>query len=294
MKRILFSVAVVASLSSCNKDALVDPAPPQTASSAQARSASSQADDLPTLTTPHRLIKHDGRTLEYDDKGRLAKVSEGTSLVTTYSYQPDQWVVKTTRNAVLVSNTTFLLNPYGRCVKIKSSRLLGFNVLNGKQVPYYSANQTFNVIVDEVGRLVKLDTYSDTMERYEFSYDAAGNLSQIRQYDPTSKVIRKITYAYDKPYAGQPQLDMHPLNPEINDLGIEPYLTIFGTFRKHLIRSCKIENVGGSTQQEYYKYKLADDGYVTSMEVYNGVTNAYIRTIPFEFKTILPILKPNF
>lgn len=292
MKRTLFALALagIASLSSCSKDAFDDLTTPQVATPSQA--ASAQAADLPVFTTPHRLIKHANRTLSYDQKNRLVKVTEG-NLVTTYEYMPGHCYLVIKKDGTMTHRVVYHLNASGRTTIIETSKLVGFKQVNNYQEPVYGYNK-YKVLYDgESGRLgLIMPTTYDDFEKYEFKYDASKHLSQIKYYNHNGLLTRTTTLAYDKPYAGPLQYDLCELNPDINEFYMEPYLNIFGSFSTYLVRSRKVETTNALISSEYYKYKLTNDGYVTAKDHYNGLTHAYQGSTPFEFVTIPPVLSP--
>ncbi|UFH57531.1 hypothetical protein [Spirosoma sp. KNUC1025] len=287
---VLITLAALVGLSSCDKNAVIDSVQPTPATGVEVLTASAKADDMPPLTTPHRLIKHGNRTLTYDEKNRLTQVTDGSS-VTTFEYKPGHCYSTTTRGGLVASRVDYELTPTGRCSYLTYSRFLGFHPKT-KQPNYFTTKYSL-VSYAETGRLGHManDTY-DSFEKYEFKYDANNNLSQIKYYDHSGKLTRTTTLTYDKPYAGAPQIDFYELNPDINAEYMDPYLNVFGEFSKYLVRSKKVVVNNMLTTNEYYKYKLNIDGYVTARDRYDGATHAYQDSTPFEFVAIPPILSP--
>ncbi|WP_420149066.1 hypothetical protein [Spirosoma sp.] len=280
---ILISLTTTISLSSCEKNTTVEPIEPKTSAGARAASA---AGDLPALTIPHRLIKHGNRTLSYDEKNRLVNVSDGISTV-EYSYPSGGCTVKTSRNGLMVDEVRYHLNVSGRATTFETRKLIGFKTVNKQQQPVYSEQKYTAAYKPETGQLglISSATY-DSFEKYAFTYGENQTLSQIKYYNPSGKLVQTITFNY---YASDNDLR---LNPDINESYMEPYLNVFGSFSKQLLYSRKVAVNNVLTTNEYYKYKYDSKGFIANRDRYNGLTNAYLDTVPFEFVTIPPVLSP--
>ncbi|WP_128544815.1 hypothetical protein [Larkinella soli] len=288
MKRILFSLAVVAAagLTSCQKEADVMPAASHSTSAPQARVAAAVSADLPVFTTPHQLIKHGNMVLTYDAQKRLVKAADGYT-EKTYIYGSGETLYTLRQGGKVRLIVRYFLNGQGRCTKLDMKEYTYDDKGNAYVRPsiylaYYNADGRLSSLVRQTN-----DPKFNYTASYAFFYNADGELSVVKSYF-SEVLVHQYTFSYDKPYSGAPQTDFYELNPNINFLPLDTYMRVFGSFRKHLIRSCTLESAGNPAQKEYYVYKLAADGYVTSMDVYDGNTKIFKKTIPFEFKTLLP------
>ena len=301
MNRLFFVIAsvLITGLSACNKELDQAPTP------AKARVSAEKGFPPIVVSQKHyQLTKQGEMVITYDSFpfNRISKTASSSSGYTVYEYNdtPGNRSVKTSRYmfSQLLNTATYQLDDNGLCLRADyttyvyvpdySDTLPAETEVIHTQYGYTNGRLYFKNSTKEWAFYGGKLTPAGNPETSILSYNASGDLTGQQTFAKQKK-IAEITYGYG-PSVGQPDMtDKLPLNSE--DVVMNPYLKVFGSFNEHLIRSRVLKYFDGSTPPggliSLYDYVLNDEGYVTSRTFKRGgytKTDAYtyyVSTRPF-------------
>ena len=254
-------------LASCEKDSLLSP---DKVTGKADQGVNSIGTPIPTPTGKYTLTKYGMDNLTYYDDGRLMSVLHGAAPAshTDYTYSPGTIKAVTYQNNLVVRDETFLLDASGRCTE---------SVIKGVLSDIHWLF-TYNV----KGQLSYCTNKASTTGATSYAYNAAGDLI-LTQKSVNPNYWPGTTFAYGSPLLA----DKYPLNV-VGASDHDPYLRIFGTPSKHLVKQATYEPSGDpnfpAPADRLYTYVLDANGYVTQQKANAVVGGALIDTKPYAYQ----------
>ena len=280
-QKITLVIGVITSLglASCEKDALLNPNP-----AGSARLGAAGDDILPSPNTPqykHTLVKYGNVILSYADNGQLRKVATapgrgGADAHTDYTYSPGSVRAISYAGSAVVRDETFTLDASGRCTE---------SVLKGTNGDIHWA-----FYYNPKGQLSYCANKAGTTGSMGYTYNADGDLTLVEKaLNPY--LYTHTTFTYDQPTNAPLLTDKYPLNV-VGASDHDPYLRIFGTPSKHLVKRVSYEPSGDvnfpAPADRFYSYTLDVDGYVTERRMANTLGGNSVETTVYEYLVANP------
>jgi len=278
--------ATALGLSSCQKDLQPEP---------QAPAPSSHANDdrAKFVGNLYTLIKHGNASLSYDASGRLKKVTYAPGAVSHVDYTygafraGGSWIRTISylsASGKVNTDTKYLLDESGRCFEEQQTIYWypGGNTQSQLDVYKYEYNAQ--------GYLKKRSDKNNPNQRYEYTFNAAGDLTKVTTHAPNTGVPSgEMTYSYSE-YVGAPlHNDRNHLNNLVNGL-TDDYLAIFGKSSKHLVYGLKYKNLYSNAIDidRSYNYYFNADNYVTQQNITTvGEQPVYLIEYKYQVKVSL-------
>lgn len=195
-------------------------------------------------------------------------------------------VVQTTRSGYLYRDAK------GRCYKMDETITPVFGP---------AVTRTFLYTYNDKNQLVLRTNAANQVERAVYSYDDQGDLIQVDYFDavpgngaaPSREGVlaTRVLVSYEPLFAYEGKtLDLGHLNPEF-DAKLDRYLRIYGTFSKHLVHQITIYHPSPQnpsflvkSSNQFFGYKLNDDGYVTQRQRFQVPSGDLLATDDYTYK----------
>ncbi|WP_461092055.1 hypothetical protein [Spirosoma gilvum] len=269
MKMIAFAavgLALSASLSSCNKNNVIDPMPQENRPSGVTPGNVTTLDASPVVSVfkKYTLTKDGDATLSYDNDGRLTKVSYSPSKYIDYGYGFNgNVVIKTSyEGGKLVKQESYSLNSNGKCTH---SHHKAFSYYNQGTITTEDSYEYEYHTSGVVAGALKQCTNTKTLERWDFVYNSNHGIASIYYINDNGVNDWSVWFNYQSLTDGID--NKYKLNPSVKIL--DPYLKLFGDFHQiHLTPTEHHYKQGSNTPYASYgyKYTLNADGYPTKRE----------------------------
>ncbi|KAA9354687.1 hypothetical protein [Larkinella humicola] len=295
-------------LVSCERETPVSPIQPATE---LPQTVGLDDEILVVASKKYTLVKHGTKTLAYTADGKVKKVTFSPGHYIDYTYEEGEFrrvFTKEYNDNKLDVATTYYIHraqaaggqtyeptpPAGayyknypdQCYLVSTEKYMHYK--QGDEVIKTEHLYTYN----DKGQLARMDlsnfqgTYYPN-KRIDFAYNAAGDLTKATEYNAQNVKIRESTFEYTA--FGDPILnDRNAFNPE--ELQVDPYVTVFGKYSKHLARGKKQEAFAPYSllSNIYYQYAINGDGYVTKQDTYTLLNAQLILSTPFEYTVTFP------
>ncbi len=276
------ALAAAFGLTACQKETLTDPQTPTT---------HANDDRAKFVGNLYTLTKHGNASLSYDNAGRLklVKYAPGAIDHVTYSYSigiGPNWVRTFSYlsfNGKINQSSKYLLDESGRCYEEQRTIYTYSGGFSDSQTDVYTYQYNAQ------GYMKKRFDKNNPNQRYEYVFNAAGDLIKVTTHAPNSGVpSAETTYSYSE-YVGAPlRTDRNRLNNLVNGLP-DDYLAIFGKSSKHLVYGLKYKNLYSNSVEvdRSYKYFFNADNYVTQQNISTvGEQPVYL----IEYKYLVTVL----
>ncbi len=272
------SLALSASLISCEKESRLMPAP---LNSARLGTGNEEPFPSPTVPQTHRLTKYGNSTLSYSADGHLQKVTTavnrgGVDYHTDYTYAPGSIRAASYQGAYLVRDETFTLNATGsRCTE----SVVKTNTGETHWIYTYNAK----------GQLSSCQNKNSCIGGATYTYDSDGDLVKATVATTISEAMN-ITFSYVVPtlddnhsYVTYPLNLNVPLLPEH-----DTFLPIFGRSSQHLVKWVYYSPSGlpvvATPSDRFYSYMIPGDGYVADRTMSYTFGGSSVEKIHYEYK----------
>ena len=255
-------------LASCEKDSLLTP--DKLVAGADPAVNNVPTPIIPAPTKKYTLIKHGVNNLTYYDDGRLMAVDAPgiPAFHTDYTYSPGKIKAVSYIGSIVVRDETFALDASGRCTE---------SVLKDA-----SGDIQWKFDYNVKGQLSYCTNKASTTGAVGYTYNAVGDLI-LTEKSVNPATWPKTTYAYGAPIL----LDKYPLNV-VGAREHDPYLRIFGTPSKHLVKQVSYEPSGDvnfpAPADQSYTYVLDVNGYVTEQKTFKVIGNVLVSTKPYVYQ----------
>jgi hypothetical protein len=254
VKQIVVALIIItaAAITSCRKEAV----PPPPAQASMKDSSETQLDGL--IQAPkYRLSKQGNTYLHYLADGRLWRVIFSPTNYIEYSWGLNGVTATNFIDNKKYSTNTIMIKGHGKCY-YSTMRLYKEGFVSSKwSWKYEYANN----------RLTKQVNPDDADERYEYSYNAKGNLEKIKYYNKQGVLTNTATYFFNDSGSWITSAeDKCPINPETVEL--ERYLQLYGKFSDYLVKKIEWTFIPTNTliMNDTFMYTLNDKGYVTKRQ----------------------------
>ncbi|GAB3909393.1 hypothetical protein GCM10028803_46890 [Larkinella knui] len=291
---------VLTGIVSCNRETAISPVQPSTQ---QPTVGLDDGEILVTAAKKYLLTKQGNTTLTYYANGKLKRVTYSPTRYIDYTYQDSTRVFSSEYNdnkldvvttyyihkAMAAGGQPVLIepaNPYyknypDQCYLVKTEKYMHYK--QGDEIVKTERLYTYN----DKGQIanVNLSNFQEAYypyKRIDFTYNTNGDLTKATEYNTQNVKIRESTYEYTA--FGDPiRNDRNPFNPE--ELQVDPYVTVFGKYSKHLARGKKMETFApyNLVSNSYYQYAINLDGYVTKQDTYAIFNAQLIQSTPYEY-----------
>lgn len=268
-RKLLVIVMCVVSFTACKKDQMTPTEPIESKSNGNA--------SLIQPASTYILQRRGYDSLEYYSDGRLAKVF-GQFGYTVYNYAGFGVIkTKTYENNLLAGEDTYQTD-------VATGRVFEHEKIGYTNAPTGAIVTTnvYKFTYDAQGRLSNRYNKNKPNERRIFTYNADGNVTQIKSYNESNQLVFTYNYSYS---ANVPKNKLK-LNVEYH--GIDLFLDIFGKVSKDMPQhqSCKSEAQNDLIWSEWLTYTTNNDGYPVNFTRFDFVQNKMKGTVEFRYKPV--------
>jgi hypothetical protein len=268
-KRLVAIVLCAISFTACKKEQMTPMEPMDKISNGNA----SLMNPAPVYTLQRR--GHD--SLMYYNDGRLSKVI-GQFGYTVYNYVGFNTIVaKTYENGLLGNQDTYYVDvASGRCYEHEA---IGYtNAPSGAIV----TTNVYKFEYDAQERLSKRYKKDEPNDREMYTYDADGNLKEIKSYNKANVLVTTNLYSYS---ASVPK---NKLKLNVEYQGLDLYLKIFGKVSKDMPQhqSTRLASSNELIYSEWLTYTMNNDGYPTNFTRFDFIHNKMNGSVDFRYKPV--------
>ncbi|RYY17210.1 MAG: hypothetical protein EOO04_25745 [Chitinophagaceae bacterium] len=296
---------VLTAIASCNRETAISPVQP----SGPQQTVGLDDDEILVSPKKYQLTKLGNTTLAYYANGKLKRVTYSPTRYIDYTYLDSTRVysVEYNDNKLDVVTTYYIhraqaaggqnyeANPPAtayyknypaQCYMVATERYMHYKqgdeiIKNERIFNYNDKGQISRLYLDNI------QSNPDPDRRIDFTYNTNGDLTKATEFNAQNVKVRESTYEYTA--FGDPiRNDRNPLNPE--ELQVDPFVTVFGKYSKHLARGRKVEAFApyNLVSNSYYQYIINIDSYVTKRDTYAIFNAQLIQSTPYEYTVTFP------